>query len=113
MNRTKLDLVFKTTTPVLPNVKITDVWGYYDGPLSGICEINGQSFYFMDVIFDVWRFYKDDTHQRLWSIFAVYDISIEEARSVVKGSRTGWQAEIEDVSDCIGIFWEYENTSSL
>lgn len=87
-----------------------DEWAYYDGPLFGICEINGQQLFFMDILFDTWRHYDDGSHQRLWGIFGVFDIPIDEARKILDkfSPRSEWQPEIEEQSECIGIFWEYE-----
>ena len=115
MNRKLLDLSFKSDTPVLPAVKIVDAWGYYDGPLFGVCEVRGQEFFFMDVIYDVWRHYDDKSYQRLWSIFSVYDISIAQAEKIADQGkdRQGWESEIEEESDCIGIFWTYERAGEF
>jgi hypothetical protein len=101
---------FKTNTPVLPDVKLLEVWAEYDGPLFGICEINNQKLFFMDIISDIWRYYEDDSHQRLWAIFGVYDISREGADKIITSSqyREKWANEIEEESNCIGVFWEYE-----
>jgi len=111
-NRILLDRAFKSGTPVLPHVYIIDAWGYHDGPLFGVCEIRGERFFFMDVIYDIWRYYKDDTHQRLWSVFAVYDINIVQAEKLTNKDRLTWQDEIEGISDCLGIFWEYEEAGN-
>lgn len=113
---------FKTDTPVLPDVKIIDCWGHYDGPLFGICEIHGKEFFFMDVIYDIWRFYDKMTsytkqdgsekylqkYQRLWSIFAVYDIPPDKIDKIKWGDRSIWQEEIDSENHVIGIFWNYE-----
>ena len=112
MNNIKLNDAFRSDTPVLPAVKIVDEWAYYDGPLFGICEINGQQLFFMDAIYDTWRHYTDGEHQRLWAIYGVFDISIDEAKKILDKLvyRDQWQSAIENESECIGIFWEYERT---
>ncbi len=106
----KLSPEFKTKTPVLPNVKIIDTWAYYDGPLFGLCEINGRELFFMTVVYDIWRYYTDDTDQRLWRIYGVYDIDVEDVNKIINSAEEGegWHHEINDRSDCIGIFWEYD-----
>lgn len=104
-----LPVEFDTDTPVLPDVKITEIWGYYDGPLVGICEIHGKEFFFLDVIYNIWRWFDNDTHKRLWSIFAVFDIDVETLRKIdLNRSRQIWQDEIDETSNIIGIFWKYE-----
>ena len=111
MNRNRLDTkLFKTDTPVLPDVKILNTWAYYDGPLFGVCEVHGKKFFFIDVIYDIWRYYEDESHDRLWAIYAVYDIPIEKAQKIVDSGkdRTDWQSEVGEESECIGIFWEYK-----
>ncbi len=106
----KLSMDFKTKTPVLPDVKILEEWAYYDGPLFGVCEIRGRKFFYIDAIYDTWRFYEDDTSQRLWCIYAVYDIDIKQAKKIIGDCmiRGNWEGEIISTSNCIGIFWEYE-----
>ena len=83
--------------------------------LFGVCVINDQQFFFMDVIFDIWRNYLDGTHERLWSIFGVYDISIKQARDIIEESsgRHNWEREIMDISECVGVFWEYEKAGEF
>lgn len=109
-NRIKLSTEFKTDTPVLPDVKIIDIWAEYDGPLFGICKVHGQEFFFIDAIYDIWRYYDDDTCQRLWCIYSVYDISLKKAEKIIEDRpRIAWQADIKEESECIGIFWEYDN----
>jgi len=105
-----LSLDFKTDTPVLSNVVIVDEWCYHDGTLFGVCEINKERFFYIDVIYDIWRFYDDNTHQRLWAIYGVYDIDIglAEKLSDAGSNRGEWQEEIQEKSNCIGIFWDYE-----
>ena len=103
----KLSKDFKINTPVLPNVDILEVWAEYDGPLFGICKINNQKLFFIDAIYDIWRYYEDDTSQRLWRIYGVYDINIEEAEKIITGARSKWEYEITEDYNCIGIFWEY------
>jgi len=107
--RITLDSVFKTDSPILPDVKIIDTWAYYDGPLFGVCEVSGEKLFFVDVVSDIWRHYKDGNCERLWTIYGVYDISIKEVEKITKKEvyRREWQPQIEDESDCIGIFWEY------
>ena len=102
---------FKTNTPVLPDVKIIEEWARYDGPLFGVCKVNGKKFFFMDVIYDIWRYYDDDTSQRLWCIYAVYDIDMIEIKKIMQMHpfRENWDNKIAEESNCIGIFWEYEN----
>ncbi len=111
INRIKLSPEFKNDTPVLPDVKIIDTWAYYDGPLFGLCEINGQKLFFMDVVYDIWRNYEDDTSQRLWCIYGVYDINVEDVNDIITSGdeRFNWQQKVEEESECIGIFWEYDN----
>lgn len=106
----KLNSKFRTDTPVMPNVKLIETWAYHDGPLFGICEIHGQQLFFIDVIYDIWRYYEDDTHQRLWAIYGVYDITIADAKKIIDtyNDRSAWQGAIEGLSECVGIFWEYE-----
>jgi len=101
---------FKLNTPVLPNVKILEPWGYYDGPLFGICEILGKQFFFIDLVYDIWRYYDDNTHDRLWSIFGAYDIDINYANELIAKEplRATWENTIREESNCIGIFWEYK-----
>jgi len=115
MNKLELGLEFKSDTPELPDVKIIDAWGYYDGPLIGVCEVHNKEFFFMDVIYDIWRCYDNDTHQRLWSIFGVYDMPIKQARKIMDGHnpREIWQPKIEEESDCIGIFWKYKKAGKF
>ena len=111
MKHRELDTkLFKTDTPVLPGVKIIDKWAYYDGPLFGVCEVHGKQFFFIDVIYDIWRYYTDDTHERLWAIYGVYDIPISKAEKIIDSGkdRVNWQNELTGESECIGIFWEYD-----
>lgn len=111
-NRIKLNPKFKNDTPVLPDVTLIEEWGYYDGPLFGLCEINGQKLFFMDIVYDIWRYYEDNTSQRLWCIYGVYDINVYTANDIITSGddRVDWQRKIiEDESECIGIFWEYDN----
>ena len=92
----------------LPNVKLIEVWNYYDGPLYGICEVDGHKFFFQDKVFDIWRYYSEDDHERLWRIFAVYDIDVYKAREMTSNAlRAEWNSELYDTSEVIGIFWEY------
>lgn len=99
---------FKEFGPVLPNVKIVEIWDYYDGPLCGICEIEGMKFFFSDIIYDIWRAYSEEDMDRLWCIYAVYDINIDKAIDIIKeAERSSWQEELHDLSEVVGIFWEY------
>jgi len=100
---------FKSFGPVLPDVKIVETWGYYDGPLFGVCEIEGIKFFFQDCIFDIWRHYSEEDGDRLWSIFAVFDVDVAEIRKISEKNtnRSEWMSKLEDGSEVIGIFWEY------
>jgi len=95
----------------MPDVKLIETWAYYDGPLFGICEVHGQQLFFMDIIYDIWRYYEDDTHQRLWAVYGVFDIGLEHTEQIMDtyDNRYAWQSAIEALSECIGIFWEYDN----
>jgi len=105
-----LPIKFETFGPILPGVKIIEIWANYDGPLFGVCEIENIHFFFMDCIYDMWRHYAEYDLNRLWRIYAVYDIDIDKAREIVKEKgrrRSDWEGELKDISEVIGIFWEY------
>jgi hypothetical protein len=57
LDRELLDpLLFPEDSPVLTGVKVIERWGYWDGVMSGICEIHGQQFYFHDIVESCWRY---------------------------------------------------------
>ena len=110
--------VFAEDTPVFRNVKIVRRITYWDGPMSGACEVNGQQFYFDTLVESVWRYYNKQYKEalegkkfqlvsRLWRIFAVYDLKLEEIEPMPKNGkeRAVWLA---DKGNIIGVFWEYE-----
>lgn len=111
MEGTKLDKSFQSDTPVIPDVLIIESWAYHDGPLYGVCKVGELCFFFMNVVYDTWRHYEDGSCERLWSIYGIYDIPIADARKIIgkrPRPRFEWEAEITNESDCIGIFWEYQ-----
>ncbi len=104
--------LFRTESPVFSDVTIEERWNVYDGVLSGLCRINGSLFYFCDCVFDMWRTYSEKEHDtdRLWRIFAVYDMEPNEVRRLHNkhpGLRES-EAAIKEESDVIGIFWDYK-----
>lgn len=101
---------FRSIGPVLPDVRIVEVWAEYDGPLFGVCETGGGRFFFQDVVYDIWRYYSETDCERLWTIYAAYDINVDEIRAIINKSkiRELWATELATNSNVIGIFWEYE-----
>jgi len=96
---------FRTDTPLL-EANILEEWGYWDGPLYGVCEVNGEKLFFVDIIESIWRHFSSNDSQRLWRIYAVYNLDLEYVKSLMANQyRQTWQQKIEDEASPIGIFW--------
>lgn len=93
-------------TPVL-NANIVEKWSIYDGPLSGICEVEGEQFYFHHIVESIWRYYSEDDLERLWRIYAVYDAPLKLVKKLRKKNEkyVDFIDALDDESDVIGIFW--------
>ena len=93
-------------TPVL-NATIVEEWGRWDGPTSGVCEVEGEQFYFHDVVESIWRYYSKDDLERLWRIYAVYDAPLKLVKKLRKKNEkyVDFVGALEDESEIIGIFW--------
>lgn len=93
-------------TPHL-DATITETWNVWDGPLSGLCKVEGQIFYFTHAVESVWRWYSKDDYERRWRIYTVYDIDLKYLKKLEKKTKTFKEffSELEDESEVIGIFW--------
>lgn len=103
---------YKGETPFL-NVKITHEYDKWDGVLAGTCSVHGQEFFFVDIVESVWRNYADDDDDydadRLWRVYAVYDIDLSEMNKIFErkdgNRRITWRQHLASNSNVIGIFW--------
>lgn len=93
-------------TPVL-NATIVEEWGRWDGPTSGVCGVEGEQFYFHDVVESIWRWYSDKDCERSWRIFAVYDAPLKVVKNLRKKNKmySDFVDALSDESEVIGIFW--------
>jgi len=101
---------------LLKGVKVTERWRYWDGVLSGFCEIEGQEFFFKEVVWDVWRYFDrafsvnidgeesrvEQDCERYSRVYGVYSVKPEIVREKKEGK---WLDEDHQI---IGVFIDYD-----
>lgn len=115
-------------SPVLPDVKVIKRWDYWDGCITGICEILEQKFIFTTLLYgDGVRYYdreysvewKDDqkfnaTHldsDNSSRVYQVWPLKVEYFNTKYKGKCNNKEMNDWFRQECgepIGIFWDYK-----